>query len=105
MFAGRLKEKITVYKKKDVVSDYGDQAYELEYKLSTRAGISFANETRQVSNEQLQFPYTLKFYVRFYVPIEDDDIIEWDNKKWYIIEQPFDREKQEKTIYAAELHE
>lgn len=79
-------EKLKWYRKEIISNDYGAYKENLLYLGTIRAGLLNQTESKQFLNDELQFIQTKKFVVRHYVKIQEDDVIEWNNKKWSVNE-------------------
>lgn len=85
MRAGLLTEIIKVLRPQKVVSEYGEEKTDYIEVYNTRARLVHQPSQRTVENEELL--YNKRFYmsVRYYVPVMDFDLIEWNGKRYNII--------------------
>lgn len=96
--AGLLNEKIKIYKVEWVKDDYGSQVETLQLRSETRARVIYNSGNRTVSNNEVVHDYYRTMVVRYYVEVEDYDVIYWDNKYYLVLSIDSSREFQEKTI-------
>lgn len=96
--AGLLNEKIKIYKvnwEKDV---YGGQSETIELRSETRARVVYNSGSREVVNDEVVHDYYRTMVVRYYVEVEDYDVIYWNGKYYIVLSIDSSREYQEKTI-------
>ncbi len=101
MQAGKLLYPIKIYKQEKIKSDYGDEKYKLTFVCNTRAGVDFSSQNRTITNDELQYVESRTFLIRYYVPINEFDIIEYDNKQWIINTINDNKPYQQKTVIAT----
>lgn len=96
--AGLLNEKIKIYKVEWVKDDYGSQVETLKLRSETRARVIYNSGNRTVTNDEVVHDYYRTVVVRYYVEVEDYDVIKWDGKYYIVLSIDSSREFQEKTI-------
>ncbi len=102
MQAGILTENITIKRPTVTKNAYGEEVTEYAVIWNTRARLAHTGGGRTVENESIFYNKTKTFEVRDYVPIDYYDIIEWDNRKYRVIDiEPF--KKQQKINIRTEL--
>lgn len=97
--------KIEIYKLVGRTTDYGIYADDLTYVYTTRAGYRYDNQQRIVENDEIYYPINITFYVRAYVPVENDSVIKWDNKYWRVISALKDKYYNNIVINAELINE
>lgn len=105
MIAGRLNEVIKIYHPTIIVNDYGEasEVYKLSY--TTRAKVDHNSGTRTIENDEIVYDYNKTFSVRSYVPVGNDDRIEWQNKMYRILTSQKRREYNDIMITAELINE
>lgn len=87
MNAGLLRqEKLRWFRREKVSNDYGEYKENLLYLGTIRAGLLSQSEQKIFTNDELQFYQTKRFIVRHYVKIKENDVVEWNDKKWNVDE-------------------
>lgn len=98
MRSGLLTEVIKILRPQRIESEYGEEKYELVDHYTTRARVVLNPTKRGVQNDEIFYDTTRTLTVRYYVPVEDMDVIEWSGKRYRIISiQPM-REWNEKYL-------
>ena len=86
MIAGTLNEIIEVQEIKVVKNTFGEiESTEYEPKFKTRAEVVFSAQNRVNDNQELFYPQSVNFRVRFYHKIGELDIIVWKERKYRIL--------------------
>lgn len=86
MDSGRLRqEKIDIYKLDKVKNDYGEYKEIETFVCTTRAAELFNNMNRNIFDQRIEYPTVHTLLVRYYVPIDGDYIVKWNNKTWRVI--------------------
>lgn len=98
MQAGILNEVITILMKHITKNDFGEEKETLVERYITRAKVIYNNGGRTNENKSIFHPYTKSFQVRYYVPVDDYDIIEWNGKQYRVLDVESNREYQYKMI-------
>lgn len=98
MRSGTLREVITILRPQRIDSDYGEEKYEYVEVYKTRANVVMNPTRRNVENDEIFYDTTRTLTVRYYVPVEDLDAIDWDGKRYRIISIQPKREWNEKYI-------
>ena len=105
MIAGRLNEVIKIYHPTVTTNDYGEASEEYKLSYTTRAKVDHNSSTRTVENDEIVFDYTKTFTVRSYVPVTNDDRIEWQGKMYRILTTQQRREYNDIMIQAELINE
>lgn len=79
-------ERLKWFKRENVTNDYGEYKENLLYLGTVRAGLLSQSEQKIFTNDELQFYQTKRFIVRHYVKIKENDVVEWNDKKWNVDE-------------------
>ena len=85
MKASNLDKVIDIYELNITTSPYGDTKRTWTKKYSTRARVNYSSGNRTIENDEIFFTVDREFIMRHYVPIEDTDIIVWNNEKWRVL--------------------
>lgn len=96
MMAGQYNEIVKIFKSIETENDFGERTIEQKYVCQTRAKHEATSGTRQNENNEIVYDHTKTFYVRFYVPITDTSIIEYDERKYRVI--TFNKRKEHNDI-------
>ena len=83
--AGLLNEVIQILSPSTTINEFGEtvQTYKVTY--VTRARVEHNNGTRTNENNEIFYSYQKTFTVRSYVPVNEFDLVEYNNKKYRII--------------------
>lgn len=98
-------EKLKWFRKEIITNEYGSYKENLAYLGTIRAGILYQAENKQFLNDELQFIQTKKFIVRHYVNIKENDVIEWNDKKWNVNEVIPNKYHNDKEIDVQIINE
>lgn len=98
MRSGRLTNIVKILQPQRVESEYGEEKFEYVEKYITRAQVNFNPTGRTVENDEIVFDTTLSLTVRYYVPVEALDAVEWNGKRYRVISIQPKREFNEKYI-------
>ena len=105
MIAGRLNEPIKIFHPTIIYNEYGEANEEYKEVYTTRAKVDHNGGTRTVENNEIVFDYTKTFNVRSYVPVCNDDRIEWQGKMYRILTTQQRREYNDIMITAELINE
>ena len=83
---------------------YKDNDYPV-YLGTVRAGLLNQTEQKIFSNDELQFLQTKRFIVRHYVQIKENDIVEWNEKRWNVDEVIPNKYHNDKEISVSSINE
>lgn len=97
-FAGQFNEEIEIYSVTNTADNYGGSTSYMTLAYSTRAKVGHIGGSRAVLNSEIQFPYQKNFVVRYYVPVNDTDVIKYNSSYYTILSIDENREMQMKTI-------
>lgn len=97
--------KIELYRLGARSSDYGIYKDDMELYYTTRAGVRYNNQTRELDNGEIYYPINITFYVRRYVNVENETIIKWDDKLWRVISCLSNQYYNDKEITAELVNE
>lgn len=98
MRAGILTENITIKRPTVEKNAYGEEVTEYEVIWTTRARVVHTGGGRTVENESIFYSQTKTLEVRDYVPIDYFDIVEWDGRKYRVIDIEKFRTQQKQQI-------
>lgn len=98
MFAGLLNEHIDIMKYTPTVNDYGETVNVLVKEYSTRAKVIHLSGSRTLRNDEIQYPYSKTFVLRYHAPINENNLIRWGNNLWRILSIDRDRGMQQCVI-------
>lgn len=96
MRAGLLTEPITIKRATITKNDFGEETEVWTIVYQTRARVIQTNSNKAIENGEVLMNYTKEFHMRYYVPIQEFDIIEWDGKLYRVISM--DKNKTEVYI-------
>ena len=85
MRAGLLTKPINILKPITEVNEYGEKVQQYELKYKTRARVLHNSGNRTTENGEIFYPYQKSFNIRSYVPINEYDLIEFENKRDRVI--------------------
>ena len=103
--AGLLNEIIKIYKVNWVKDSYGSQVETLELRLETRANTTTNGRGRNIEHSEVVHDYSATFLVRYYVELNDFDIIEWQGKFYRILNFIKERDRNQITVYTEWLRD
>lgn len=98
MIAGTLNESINIYTPIVTVNEYGEQTTEFELKYITRARVLENGGSRQLSNNEIVYPYQKSFLVRDYIEITDFDKIQWNGKYYKVLDITPNKKRMELEV-------
>lgn len=102
MQAGILTEIINIYRPTIEKNAYGEEVTNYVHIYSSRARVVHTGGGRTVENESIFYNQTKTLEIREYVPVDYYDIVEWNNRKYRVIDiEPF--KKQQKQQIKIEL--
>lgn len=85
MKASDLKYTIDIYKLTISTSPYGDTKRTWTKRCTTRARVNYSSGSRTIENDEIFYMVDREFIIRHYVPVEETDIIVWNDDKWRIL--------------------
>ena len=83
--AGLLKEVINILTPTSTVNEFGEKVQTHSLKYSTRARVDHNGGARGNENNEIFYSYQKTFTVRSYVPVDEFDLVEYNNKRYRII--------------------
>lgn len=105
MRAGLLTEIIDILSPNKVVSEYGEEKTEYIKSYRTRAQVVVQPSSREVSNDEIVYANQYDLRVRYYVPVEEFDLIVWHGKRYRILSIQPKREWNEKMLKIEKINE
>jgi head-tail adaptor len=103
MNAGDLNEVIDVYQVIYTKNSFGEEVESIVKKLTTRACVWHRSGGRRVSNDSIVYDYAKTIQVRYYVDIDDHDLIVWSGKTYRIMDIEPNKRDMCKTINIEEI--
>ena len=103
--AGRLKEIVEIYSNTITKDEYGQDVEQRVLKCSTRVDLKHNNGNRQLENSEIVHNYNKTIVVRYYVDVEDYDLIKWNNVFYRVLDVEPNREYQFKTITMEKIND
>lgn len=103
--AGKLKEIIEIYSNTITKDEYGQEVETKVLKCSTKADLKHTNGNRELENSEIVHNYNKTLTVRYYVDVDDYDIIKWENKFYRVIDIEPNRDYQFKTITMEKIND
>lgn len=105
MNSARLREeRIEIYRRGLVHTEYGSYEEQLTYITWARAGVLNQTENKIFLNDELQFPQTRKFLVRHYVDVKENDVIKWNDMDWNVDSVMLNRYYFNKEIECSKIN-
>ena len=105
MWAGLLNEHVDIMKYVTTLNEYGETLQTLTKVYSTRAKVVHLSGSRTNRNDEIQYPYSKTYVMRYHTPIDEDNLIKWDNKLWRVISIDHDRGMQQTVIITEIVNE
>lgn len=105
MIAGQLTESIEIHSPKIIINEYGEQSTKYYYKCATRARLLHNGGGRQITNNELIYPYIKTLVVRIYVNVDELDHIKWNGKLYKILDITPDKQRMNKEIRIEEIND
>lgn len=105
MIAGRLNEIISILHPTTTTNEYGEEVTEYKKTYTTRAKVDHKGGGRAIENNELIFDYSKTFNIRSYVPVCDNDQIEWQSKRYRILSTEYRREWNDIIITTELINE
>ena len=85
MNAGLLNEIIRILKPETIINEYGERKENFNVSYITRARVMNDSGSRSVENNEIVYGYSKTFNIRSYVPVNENCMIEWQNRTYRII--------------------
>lgn len=85
MRTGDLRDRIRIYNLVTSGTPYGDTHIEYHFRCTCRARVNYSSGNRTVDNDAIFYSVDRQFIVRSYVPVNDTDIIVWNDQYWRVL--------------------
>lgn len=105
MKSGILRESIEIWEYTVSTSDYGDTTKTWTKSYTTRANVRYNSGNKVNQNDEVFYPRTRTFIVRYYVPVSEPNRVKYDGKFWQIESIAPDRFYNDKVIIATLVNE
>ena len=105
MRCGLLKDKIDIYRPVTTQNDFGEMTQEYKPWYCTRSRVISNGGSREITNNEVFYPYRKVFEIHQYVDVKETDIIHYDNKKYRILSIDLDRTQMKKVIMTELIDE
>lgn len=106
MNSALLRDPIKIYALTTEMTDYGEvKEFHNVLKYETRAFVKFNKETVTTQEGEVYYTTDRTFIVRSYVPVEERDEIEFDDKRYKIISINKNRYYNNIEIYTTEVNQ
>lgn len=83
--AGLLAEIIHILSPRFVVNEFGEKVQTYVETYKTRARVDHNSGNRSLENNEIFYWYQKTFTVRSYVPINEFDLIQYNNKRYRVL--------------------
>lgn len=98
MRSGLLNEIIKIYRPTITKNEFGEDIEVYNFLSSHRARVVHNGGSRTIATDETTFPYMKTFIVRVYVDVVEQDVIEWQSKRYRVMSIDKSRELQQITI-------
>lgn len=105
MWAGLRNEHIDIMRYASVKNEYGETVQTLEREYSTRAKVVHLSGSRQTRNDEIQYPYSKTFVMRYKSPINESNLIRWNEKLYRVLSIDHDRAMQQTVVQTEVVNE
>lgn len=105
LYAGLLNEVIDIMKYAPSTNEYGEVTKTLMREYTTRAKVIHLSGSRTVRNDEIQYPYSKTFVLRFHAPITEDNLISWQGHLWRVLSIDRDRNMQQCVVMTEIVNE
>lgn len=105
MMAGQFSEPIKVYDIQESTNEFGEVESVYQYHCSTRAKIDTTTGSRTNENDEIFYTHNKVIYVRSYVPVHDKSMIEYDSKRYRVINIENRKDYNDKVINLELINE
>ena len=105
MQAGLLKDIIELYKPSLTKNEFGEQIQEYIRVCETKSQVKFNSGNRGISNDEVVVNYTKIFLVRYYIQVNENYQIQWNNHRYRILSIEENRQHNYKQIIAELINE
>lgn len=105
MKAGKLKDIIEIWKPVVNTTEYGDSVTQYEFHYKTRAEVIYNSGSRTNENDEIFYPTSRTFRVRYYVDVKEPMRIKFDDKFYQIISIEPNKYYNNKTIITELVNE
>lgn len=105
MKAGKLKDKIEIYNPVIIRSEFGSNKIEYNLFYTTRAEVKYNSGSKVVENNEVITTMSITFTLRYYVPLLDNMIIKYDDKRYRILSIEPSKQYNNKVVIAEKINE
>ena len=105
MQAGLLTEPIEIHRKVKAKSDYGSVQTSYALRTATKAQVIDQGGSRLEENNQIFYDYRKTFVVRYFIDVQDDDHILYENVWYRILNINPERKFNSKSIQCERVQE
>lgn len=105
MKAGRLKDRIEIYNPVVITSEYGSKKTDYNLFYTTRAEVKYNSGSKTIENNEIVNTNTLTITIRYYVPVLENMIIKYNDKKYRILSIEPSKNYNDKVIIAEYINE
>ena len=105
MRCGLLKDKIDIYRPITSQNEFGEMIQEYKPWYSTRSRVISNGGSREITNNEVFYPYRKVFEIHQYVDVKETDIIHWKDKKYRILSIDLDRTQMKKVMMTELIDE
>lgn len=105
MRAGTLTEKVTILRAITTVNSVGEEDKKYNILCNTRCKADNSSGNKSIENNEIVFNYIKTFYFRYYVDVQETDIIIYQDKKYRILTIEKNKAFQEIKAQAELINE
>ena len=98
-------EVIRLLKYRKSQTDFGEYIDDWVFEGTYRAGVLSQAMSRAVAQNELMFPESRTLVMRKYVPVEEQDRIEWDGRQWQINSIVDNKYYNDKTVIITKIEQ
>lgn len=104
MNAGLLKEDILILSPYVITNDFGEETTAWEHKYKTKARV-LHNGGNRTTDKEIYLNEYREFQVRYYVPIDEYDRIEWNGRTYRVLQIDPSKELLNITIKTERVND
>ena len=105
MWAGLRSEAVDIMRYVFSQNDTGEQVQELVKVYEIRAKVEHMSGSRSVRNEEIIYPYQKRFVFRYKAPVNEDNLIRWQNNLWRVLSIDNDRDMMQCVVLTEIVQE